>query len=65
MMGKPIVQSREEVEYSIERTNILIDLADEALAPEVISKTENITKTVIREPVKYSAIITLFIRLAQ
>ena len=51
MMGKPIVQSREEVEYAIERTNILIDLADEALAPEVISKNGNITKTVIREPV--------------
>lgn len=52
MMGKPIVQSREEVDCAIERSEVLMDLADEALRPELVSKTWNITKTVIREPVR-------------
>lgn len=52
MMGKPIVQSREELDCSIDRMHALIGLAEEALAPEIVSKTSNITKSVIREPVK-------------
>jgi acyl-CoA reductase-like NAD-dependent aldehyde dehydrogenase len=51
MMGKPIVQSREEIDYAIERTEVLMELAEEALRPEMVSKTSNITKSVIREPV--------------
>lgn len=39
MMGKPIVQSREEVDCAIERSEVLMDLADEALRPELVSKT--------------------------
>ena len=52
MMWKPIVQSREEIDCSIDRMHALIGLADEALAPEIVSKTSNITKSVIREPVR-------------
>ena len=59
MMGKPIVQSREEVDYAIERTQILKDLAEDALKPEILSKTSNITKTVIREPVSQFLFIFL------
>jgi acyl-CoA reductase-like NAD-dependent aldehyde dehydrogenase len=47
MMGKPIVQSREEIDYAIERTEVLMDLAENALKPELVSKVGNITKTVI------------------
>ncbi len=36
MMGKPISQSREEVDYSCERIDALIGLADETLAPEIV-----------------------------
>lgn len=36
MMGKPITQSREEVDYAIERTKILMDMAEDALAPEIV-----------------------------
>ena len=50
-MGKPIVQSREEVDYSVERMEVLISIADQALAPEIVQQTANITKKVIREPV--------------
>ena len=50
-MGKPITQSREEVDYSVERMEVLINIADQALAPEVVQQTANITKKVIREPV--------------
>ena len=51
-MGKPIVQSREEIDYAIERIQVLLPLADSALAPEVVQKTANITKTIIKEPVR-------------
>ena len=50
-MGKPIVQSREEVDYSVERMEVLMNMADHALAPEIVQQTANITKKVIREPV--------------
>lgn len=50
-MGKPIVQSREEVDYSIERIEALVAIADKTLEPEIVSQTKNITKKVIREPV--------------
>jgi hypothetical protein len=50
-MGKPITQSREEVDYSVERMEVLINIADQALAPEIVQQTANITKKVIREPV--------------
>lgn len=36
MMGKPITQSREEVDYSCERIEALLGLADETLAPEIV-----------------------------
>jgi succinate-semialdehyde dehydrogenase / glutarate-semialdehyde dehydrogenase len=55
-MGKPIVQSREEVDYSVERMEALLDIAESALAPELVSKTANITKQVIREPVSHPKI---------
>jgi hypothetical protein len=50
-MGKPIVQSREEVEAAVDRTKIFIDMAESALAPEVIQHTEAVKKTVIKEAV--------------
>ncbi|TNV79592.1 hypothetical protein FGO68_gene16974 [Halteria grandinella] len=50
-MGKPIVQSREEVDYAVERTEVLMGMAEEALRPEMVSKTSNISKSVIREPI--------------
>jgi hypothetical protein len=37
----------------------LKELAEDALKPEIISKTSNITKTVIREPVSEILFIVL------
>lgn len=51
MMGKPIIQSREEIDYSIERTLALLDLAEDALKTEYVSREGNISKSVVREPV--------------
>ena len=50
-MGKPITQAREEVDYSVERMEVLVNMAEHALEPEIVQKTANITKKVIREPV--------------
>ena len=63
-MGKPIVQSREEVDYSVERMEVLINIADQALAPEIVQQTANITKKVIREPVS-EGVYLMTCRLAQ
>jgi|LauGreDrversion4_2_1035121.scaffolds.fasta_scaffold570019_1 acyl-CoA reductase-like NAD-dependent aldehyde dehydrogenase len=52
MMGKPIVQSREELDCSIDRMRALMDLAEDALKPEIVFKSDNITKSVIREAVR-------------
>jgi len=54
MMGKPIVQSREEIDCAIERMRALMDLAEDALKPEVVYKSDNITKTIIREAVRHN-----------
>ena len=35
MMGKPIVQSREEIDYSIARTKAFLEVADQALADHI------------------------------
>lgn len=51
MMGKPISQSREEVDYSCERIDALLGLVDSTLAPEIVQQTATVTKKVIREPV--------------
>lgn len=59
-MGKPIVQSREEVDYSVERMEVLINIADQALAPEIVQQTANITKKVIREPVSLKGSLMTF-----
>ena len=59
-MGKPIVQSREEVDYSVERMEVLINIADQALAPEIVQQTANITKKVIREPVSEKVYLMTF-----
>jgi len=32
---------------------VLIDMAESALAPEIVQQTANITKKVIREPVRF------------
>jgi acyl-CoA reductase-like NAD-dependent aldehyde dehydrogenase len=59
-MGKPIVQSREEVDYSVERMEVLINIAEQALAPEIVQQTANITKKVIREPVSEKVYLMTF-----
>lgn len=53
MMGKPIVESREEIDTAIERTQVFSDLAEEALAKEVIKETKNSYKSVIKEAVRF------------
>jgi succinate-semialdehyde dehydrogenase / glutarate-semialdehyde dehydrogenase len=63
-MGKPITQSREEVDYSVERMEVLINIADQALAPEIVQQTAKITKKVIREPVS-EEVYLMTCRLAQ
>ena len=35
-MGKPIVESREEMDYAIERCKAILSLADEALKEEKV-----------------------------
>jgi len=59
-MGKPIVQAREEVDYSVERMEVLINMAESALAPEIVQQTANITKKVIREPIGTVIILSAF-----
>jgi acyl-CoA reductase-like NAD-dependent aldehyde dehydrogenase len=51
MMGKPIVQSREEIDTAVERMQAFADMAEEALRPEVVSRQGPVTKSVIREAV--------------
>ena len=53
MMGKPIVQSREELDTSIERCKMILSIADEALRTEHVKSVENVYKYVIKEPVRY------------
>lgn len=51
MMGKPIVQSREEIDTAVERMQAFSDMAEEALRPEVVFRQGPVTKSVIREAV--------------
>ena len=53
MMGKPIVQSREELDTSIERCKMILSIADEALKTEHVKSIENVYKYVIKEPVRF------------
>eukprot|EP00347_Sterkiella_histriomuscorum_P004449 403360417 len=50
MMGKPIVQSWEEIDTSIERCKAIVSLADDALDIEHISSIDGVKKYVIKEP---------------
>ena len=50
-MGKPIVQSREEIDTACERAQTFIDLASDALEEEVIEKSHFVSKSIIKEPV--------------
>ncbi|CDW75873.1 aldehyde dehydrogenase [Stylonychia lemnae] len=43
-MGKPVLQSRQEIDTAIERCNALIDISEEALAKEVIESNKYVTK---------------------
>ena len=52
MMGKPIVQSREEIDYSIARTKSFLEGADQALRDNVILDDGVYIKKVSKEPVR-------------
>lgn len=50
-MGKPIVQSREEIDCSIERSLFFLKAADEELKEEVVEESLNTKKIITKEPV--------------
>lgn len=56
-MGKPITQSRREVEAAIEKANTLISIAPEALADVIVENTNKGFLKYVREPLGVSYII--------
>jgi len=59
-MGKPIRQSLEEVDLSVERALFYQDTAVEALQEEIIETTKMFTKRVIKEPKGVVLILSSF-----
>ena len=49
-MGKPIQQSFNEINTLKDRTLTMIDLAEEALKPEIIEQSDNFVRKIIQQP---------------
>ncbi len=60
MMGKPIVQAREEIEHAIERSKVFNELAEEALNDEIINVSDKLKQIVAREPLGTILILSSF-----
>ena len=53
-MGKPITESREEVEISCKKANYFCSIAKSALEGEVLETTHYYKKYILKEPVSLS-----------
>jgi acyl-CoA reductase-like NAD-dependent aldehyde dehydrogenase len=49
-MGKPIVQSRNEINRMFERATYMASIAEETLAPETLTEMEGFERTILNEP---------------
>ena len=49
-MGRPLVQSRGEIDGLLERFNYLCDIAPEVLQPDAIAQKENFHREIMHEP---------------
>ena len=49
-MGRPLVQSRGEIDGLLERFNYLCDIAPEVLQPDTIARKENFHREIMHEP---------------
>lgn len=49
-VGKPITQSREEIDSAIETAEKMMAIIDDALQEEIIEQTEYVTKKIVYEP---------------
>ena len=51
-MGRPLAQSRSEIDGLLERFNYLCDIAPEILKPDAIDQKENFHREIMHEPPK-------------
>ena len=61
MMGKPLRQSKNEINGMIERTKKMIELAPSTLADEILPYKRNFKRVIVREPVGTVLIVNLIL----